>query len=207
MIFTKSTNLQLGKNVEIDYELVERLFNQFYPDFDFVTELEITDYSKNHIVLYGKYTSIKEPFNTEFKNLIKETWDGWKVVDFCYIEFERNTSAEWKPYECNGIYNLKINVDEFINMVSKHKNTGFINLDKEYIKDLNYDDIVKSINDSIKLVKISRQLVDDKQIKELHSVSGKLIEEKQSIENKLLNHNIKVEKTVKKLINMYKDFE
>lgn len=207
MIFTKAESLNLKKDIVIDYELVERLFNQFYPDFDFVTELEIKDYSEDSIVLFGKYTSIKEPFNTEFKNLIKETWDGWNVVDFCYIAFERNTSAEWKPYECNGIYNLKLNVDEFVDMISNHKNSGFLNLDKKYMKDLNYDDIVKSINDSIKLVKISRQLVDDKQIKELHSVSGKLIEEKQSIEDKLLNHNIKIEKTVKKLINMYKDFE
>ena len=72
MIFTKAENLQLGKNIEIDYELVERLFNQFYPDFDFVTELEITEYYENHITLYGIYTNIKEPFNTEFKNLIKK---------------------------------------------------------------------------------------------------------------------------------------
>lgn len=207
MIFTKAEKLQLEKNEVIDYDLVERLFNQFYPDFDFVTELEIKDYSEDNIVLYGKYTSIKEPFNTEFKNLIKETWNEWNIVDFCCIEFERNTSAEWKPYEYNGIYNLKINVDEFVDLVSKHTNSGFLNLDKKYMKDLNYDEIVKSINDSIKLVKISRQLVDDKQIKELHSVSGKLIEEKKSIEEKLLNHNIKIEKTVKKLVHMYNDFE
>lgn len=207
MIFTKAEKLQLGKNVEIDYELVERLFNQFYPNFDFVTELEITGYYENHITLYGKYTNLKDPFNTELKNLIKETWKQWYVVDFCCIEFERSTSTDWAPYEYNGIYNLKINVDEFVDMVSKHTNNGFVNLDKEYIKDLNYDDIVKNINNSIKLIKISRQLVDDKQVKELHSVSGKLIEEKKSIEDKIFNHHTKVEKTIKKLIHMYKDFE
>ena len=207
MIFTKAENLQLGKNIEIDYELVERLFNQFYPDFDFVTKLEITEYYENHITLYGIYTNIKEPFNTEFKNLIKESWKQWNVVDFCCIEFERNTSTNWTPYEYNGIFNLKINVDEFVDMVSKHTNNGFINLYKEYIKDLNYDEIVKNINNSIKLIKISRQLCDDKQIKELHSISGKLIEENNSIKDKILNHNTKVEKTVKKLLNMYNDFE
>ena len=207
MIFTKAENLQLEKNIEIDYELVERLFNQFYPDFDFVTELVITGYYENHIILYGKYTNLKEPFNTEFKNLIKESWKQWIVVDFCCIEFERNTSTEWKTYEYNGIYNLKINADEFVDLVSKHTNNGFINLDKEYIKDLNYDEIVNCINKSIKNIKISRQLCDNKQIKELHTVSGKLIEEKNSIEDKILNHNTKVEKTVKKLLNMYNDFE
>ena len=207
MIFTKAEKLQLGKNVEIDYELVERLFNQFYPNFDFVTELEITGYSEYHITLYGKYTNLKEPFNTELKNLIKETWKQWYVVDFCCIEFERNRSTEWKPYEYNGIYNLKINADEFVDMVSKHTNNGFINLDKEYIKDLNYDEIVNWINKSIKNIKISRQLCDNKQIKELHTVSGKLIEEKNSIEDKIFNHHTKVEKTIKKLIHMYKDFE
>jgi hypothetical protein len=207
MIFTKAENLHLEKNIEIDYELVERLFNQFYPDFDFVTELVITVYSEYHIILYGKYTNLKDPFNTEFKNLIKESWKQWNVVDFCCIEFERNTSTEWKPYEYNGIFNLKINADEFVDMVSKHTNNGFINLYKEYIKELNYDGIVKNINNSIKLIKISRQLCDNKQIKELHTVSGKLIEEKNSIDDRLLNHNIKVEKTVKKLLNLYNDFE
>ena len=207
MIFTKAENLQLGKNVEIDYELVERLFNQFYPDFDFVTELEITDYSIKNIVLYGRYGYIKEPFKTELKNLIKESWGNWNTVDFCYIEFDRIALTEWKPYEYNGIFNLKMNVDCLVDMVSKHHNRGFIELDKKYIKDLNYDDIVKNINNSIKLIKISRQLVDDKQVKELHSVSGKLIEEKKSIEDKIFNHHTKVEKTIKKLIHMYKDFE
>jgi hypothetical protein len=205
MIFTRAENLK--KDIAIDYELVERLFNQFYPNFDFVTELKINQYYDNSIVLWGKYTNLKEPFNTELKNLLQESWEGWKAVDFCNIEFERNKSTEWKPYEYNGIYNLKISADEFIDVVSKHTNGGYINLDKEYIKDLNYDDIVKCLNQSIKTIKISRQLCDDKQIKELYSVSGELNKEKQSIDDKLLNHNIKVEKTVKKLLNMYNDFE
>ena len=207
MIFTKATT-KLDKNTVIDYELVERLFNKFYPDFDFVTELKITQYYDNSIVLRGIYTNIKEPYYTEFKNLIQESWEnGWNAVDFVYIEFEKNKSTEWEPYEYNGIYNLNINADEFINVVSNHTNGGYINLDREYIKDLNYDDIVKCINQSIKTIKISRQLCDDKHIKELYSVSGELNKEKQSIDDKLLNHNIKIEKTVKKLINMYNDFE
>ena len=210
MIFTKSESLELklNKDFEIDYKLVERLFNQFYPDFDFVTELEISEYSDESIVLHGNYTNLKEPFNTEFKNLIKESWgQEWNTVDFCTIEFEK-TATEWKPYEYNRIFNLKLNKYEFIEMVSKsNNNTGFINLDKKYLNDLNYSDIVKCINSSINEIKISRQLCDDEQIMELHSVSEKLIEEKELIEEKILNHKTKVANTVNKLINMLNDFE